>query len=170
MVCLVFRLDHSAFLCSGFSCPFLIVVFESPLTWCNFMLFICLPSFWFIAKFDAFTVITYQYEKQILVVVATVKDVWSSDVSWFSALELSVWLNNVSSVLQCVHELVNTLQSHTSIVLKGMHLQMSRTCVLTQRLGRWISYLFWCWPSCTGLVIGQIYLLLNWIVNCLHSH
>jgi len=53
-------------------------------------------------------------------VVATCKELWSSDVSWYSLLETSQWLMHVSSVLSIVGIVVKEfVDAEKSVVLRG---------------------------------------------------
>jgi len=56
------------------------------------------------------------------VVVATYKELWNSDASWYSQLESSQWLMHVSSMLSTVANVVNDfVDAGKSVVLRGYY-------------------------------------------------
>lgn len=50
---------------------------------------------------------------------ATNKDLWSSDLTWFSALESSQWLCYVSKAIAIACRIVSSMLRNTNVVIRG---------------------------------------------------
>jgi len=65
-------------------------------------------------------------------VVASYKELWSSDVCWYSLLEASQWLMHVSSVLSAADAVVGDfVDTGRSVILRGLFMFKSLLLLVT---------------------------------------